>query len=174
MEQLTDEQREIIENSLWVVNAVLKKMGLLANEDFRQSGILYLCKCLLRYDKNKKIKWTTYAYRNVYLYIKRIAQDERHYQSAIAEEGLDYWEEIIGEETYVDDGLFYKGLVEKIKEQCTEKEKQILEMKVQGKLRKEIAQSLNCSATLINLRMKKIRERTEKIKEKYRVVKNGE
>ena len=36
---LSDEQRETIENSLWVVNTALKNQGLSSDEDLRQSAI---------------------------------------------------------------------------------------------------------------------------------------
>ena len=64
--------------------------------------------------------------------------------------------------------------MEKIEEQSTDKEKQILKMRVQGKLIREIADNLNCSSTTVNLRIKKIKDEAQKIKDKYIEVKNGE
>ena len=48
--QLTAIQQKEIEDSVWVVNTALKRQGLSCNEDLRQSAILYMCECLLRYD----------------------------------------------------------------------------------------------------------------------------
>lgn len=69
---LTPAQQKIIEDSLWVVNAVLKRLGLQEDEDLRQDACLYLCKCLERFNPDKNVKWTTYAYKNIYLYTIRI------------------------------------------------------------------------------------------------------
>ena len=68
---LSDEQRDTIEDSVWVVNTVLKKQGLENDEDMRQSALLYMCKCIQRFDPSKNIKWTTFAYKNIYLFVKR-------------------------------------------------------------------------------------------------------
>src|SRR5574344_1642765 len=73
---LTAEQQNIIENSIWVVNTALKRQGLTYNKDLRQSAIVYMCECLTRFDPSRNIKWTTYAYKNVYLFIKRTHKKE--------------------------------------------------------------------------------------------------
>ena len=79
--QLTAIQQKEIEDSEWVVNTALKRQGLSCNEDLRQSAILYMCECLLRYDPTKGIKWTTFAYKNVYLFIKRTYKKENKRKS---------------------------------------------------------------------------------------------
>lgn len=161
MEQLTSEQRDMINDSLWVVNAVLKKLGLQNNEDYRQSGMLYLCKCLLRFDANKKIKWTTYAYKNVYFYLKRIYNDEKDYQRCFIEDDYESVQEMIGDGTDINELVHDRALVEKVRKLCSPEENKILEMKALGKSNFEVANALKVSITIINIRIKKIREKTQ-------------
>ena len=73
---LTPQQQKVIEDSLWVVNTALKRLGLQNDEDLRQDACLYLCKCLERFNPDKNVKWTTYAYKNIYLYTIRIRKDK--------------------------------------------------------------------------------------------------
>ena len=67
---LSAEQQKIIEESLWVVNDVLKDLGLQGNEDLRQEANLYLCRCLERFNPSYNTKWTTYAYKNILMFVK--------------------------------------------------------------------------------------------------------
>ena len=75
--QLTQQQQEIIGNSIWIVDTVLRRAGLERDADLRQDAILYMCNCLLRYDSSKNAKWETYAYANISLYVKRVSAKER-------------------------------------------------------------------------------------------------
>ena len=68
---LDEKQREIIENSLWIVDVALSKQNIQDDEDMRQEAAMYLCKCLERFDGSKGVKWTTYAFKSVYLFLKR-------------------------------------------------------------------------------------------------------
>lgn len=175
MEQLTSEQQEIINNSLWVVNAALKKLGLQTSEDYRQSGILYLCKCLLRFDASKKTKWTTYAYKNVYFYLKRIHNDENKYQNCLLNEDYESIEELIGDEVDADECLYNRLLVEKIEKICSNEENQIMRLRATGKRFAEIANIMGYNTTdILNVKIKKIRKKTQLIKEEFLGVKNGE
>lgn len=40
--------------------------------DLKQEAALWLCKCAQRFDPARGVKWSTYAYRSVYLRIKRL------------------------------------------------------------------------------------------------------
>ena len=73
------------------INTALKKQGLQENEDLRQSAILYMCKCLERFDPTKNIKWTTFAYKNIYLYIKREHNKEAAKQALLISTELFYF-----------------------------------------------------------------------------------
>lgn len=152
--QLTAIQQKEIEDSVWVVNTALKRQGLSCNEDLRQSAILYMCECLLRYDPTKGIKWTTFAYKNVYLFIKRTHKKEN--------KRTQY-------ECDCDDDLMLIGgqqnqqntfIVENIMDLCTPNEKKILMLKLQGYKYGEISVKLHCSISKINNYMQSIRAKT--------------
>ena len=68
---LDKEQQNLIEKSMWVVDVALAKQNMQDDEDMRQEALLYLCKCLERFDKSKGVKWTTYAFKSVYLFLKK-------------------------------------------------------------------------------------------------------
>ena len=152
--QLTATQQKEIEDSEWVVNTALKRQGLSCNEDLRQSAILYMCECLLRYDPTKGIKWTTFAYKNVYLFIKRTHKKEN--------KRTQY-------ECDCDDDLMLIGgqqnqqntfIIENIMDLCTPNEKKILMLKLQGYKYGEISVKLHCSISKINNYMQSIRAKT--------------
>lgn len=71
---LSAEQQKTIQESLWVVNTVLKDLGLQQDEDLRQDANLYLCRCLERFNPSHNVKWTTYAYKNILMFVKRKSQ----------------------------------------------------------------------------------------------------
>lgn len=142
---LSDEQRKIIEDSLWVVNTALKKQHLQYDDDMRQSAILYMCKCIERFDPSKNIKWTTYAYKNVYLFIKRThkKQQERLFYE------VDDYDTNIKEMVYTEKYNEYTRdeqtySVAMIKSICTEEEKKIVDLRVEGYSRAEIGKILKC------------------------------
>lgn len=153
--QLTAIQQKEIEESVWVVNTALKRQGLSCNEDLRQSAILYMCECLLRYDPTKGIKWTTFAYKNVYLFIKRTYKKEN--------KRTQY-------ECDCDDDLMLIGVpieqkqdalvVKDIMALCTPTEQKILMLKLQGYKHEEIGLKLHCSISKINNYMQSIRAKT--------------
>lgn len=153
--QLTAIQQKEIEDSVWVVNTALKKQGLSYNEDLRQSAILYMCECLLRYDPTKGIKWTTFAYKNVFLYIKRIYKKDC---KKIQNECNDYSMITMITEEPKQDTLFTKDIMDL----CTIDERNVLMLKLRGYKHKEIGTILHCSISKINNYMQSIKS---KIKE---------
>lgn len=156
---LSTEQQNIIENSIWVVNTALKKQGLQADEDLRQSAILYMCKCIQRYDPEKHIKWTTFAYKNVYLFIKRTHIKRMVKDNLIAD--VDVYTPIlsINNLSNLDNVLF----LENIKCLCTAEERQMLELKRQGYKIMEIGKIMGCSARRISGYMQSIKEKAKEI-----------
>lgn len=155
--QLTLEQQQEIENSIWVVNTALKKQGLSNNEDMRQSAILYMCSCITRFDPNRNIKWTTFAYRNVYLFIKRTNSKERKKSSIIVKEDFDELANfIVADNRDYGDAV---GLSDCISSACSREEQVIINLKGQGFNNNEIANKLNCSTSKINGCLKRIREK---------------
>ena len=154
--QLTLEQQEEVENSIWVVNTALKKQGQSMNEDLRQDAILYMCLCRLRFNPSLNVKWTTYAYRNVYLYIKRTLLKEKSKNGHIIKSDYNDISNLIPAEDKFDtiegDDTYLRNL-------CSIEEKQVLELKKQGYNGREIATILNCSTSKVNCYLNKVKQR---------------
>lgn len=74
--RLTAEQQGLIEKSQWIVNDVLKYYGVGYDNDLRQAAMLYMCKCLERYEPERG-KWETYAYTNVKYYVVKCIRREK-------------------------------------------------------------------------------------------------
>lgn len=74
--RLTAEQQGLIEKSQWIVNDVLKYYGVGYDNDLRQAAMLYMCKCLERYEPERG-KWETYAYTNVKYYVVKYMRRQK-------------------------------------------------------------------------------------------------
>lgn len=141
--KLTQQQQDEIERSLWVVNTALKKQNLEHDKDLRQDAIVYMCKCITNFDPKQGIKWTTYAYRSVYLFIKR-----KHAKQVIKESRLDgddaleFLEDNHGNEDA-------KVFVELLKAQCSPTERKILQCKLDGYYFYEMRKILSLNRTTI-------------------------
>lgn len=157
---LSLEQQEIIENSLWVVNTALKRQGLQADEDLRQSAILYMCKCLERFDPSKDIKWTTYAYKSVFLFIRRTHGKEMKKRSIFIDDDIFNIVEPVS--FPLDEPIMFneiKHIIDSIKAVCSPEESQIIELKRQGYKVVEISSIMKCSTSKINGCMQSIKEK---------------
>ena len=161
---LSEEQQKTIENSIWVVNTALKKQGLQADEDLRQDAILFMCKCLQKFDPSKNIKWTTYAYRNVFLYIKRIHHKQVKKNSMLVCDDLVFPQKTITKPIELNESSF---LLDEIKEKCTPKEREIIELKLLGYRSMEIGAIMGYSQSSINAYMQLIKEKAKEIKDEY-------
>lgn len=159
--QLSPLQQKDVENSLWVVNSALKQQGLSNNEDLRQSAILYMCECRLRFDPQKHIRWTTYAYRNVYLYIKKVVKRERKLEAKFVNKDIFDMEDYFKCEKPKDSQMFtYQAILKT----CDKEDIIILELIKQGYSRLEIAKALNCSQSKIYKRFRAIKQRVNGLK----------
>lgn len=154
--QLTLEQQMEIEDSLWVVNSALKRQGQSKNEDLRQSAILYMCSCRLRFNPSLNVKWTTYAYRNVYLFIKRTLLKEKTKQSFIINSDYNDISNLIPCDDKIE---LIDADDDYLKKLCSKEEKVIIELKKQGFNGKEIAKRLGCSTSKINCCLHRVREK---------------
>lgn len=163
---LSNEQQKTIENSIWVVNTALKMQGLQADEDLRQSAILYMCKCLERFDPTKNIKWTTYAYKSIFLYIKRTHGKEMKKRSLFADEDVF---DIIRTEPLIQPKDEQNEMVESsyrlnsIKAVCSAEERRVIDLKLQGYKVVEISALMKCSTSKINGCMQSIKEKVKEI-----------
>lgn len=150
---LSAEQQSIIENSLWVVNTALKNQGLGADEDLRQSAILYMCGCLERFDTNRNVQWTTFAYKNVYLYIKRThAQDVKRQDKEIHDDIL-----YLSQASEAPTDELRGQEVDIIKNCCSTEEKHVIDLKLQGYNNTEISRQIGCSVSKVSRYMKSIK-----------------
>lgn len=156
---LTKQQQDIIENSIWVVNTALKKQGLQADEDLRQSAILYMCKCLERFDPTKNIKWTTFAYKNIYLFIKRTHAKQLKKDSYIVDGDVLYLMNQISDNNFNKRSDF-KHQIDLIKANCTIDECNLIDLKLKGYKITEIAQIMKCSTSKTINCMHTIKEKT--------------
>ena len=153
---LSSEQKKKIEDSLWGVNTVLKRLGLSGDEDLRQGGILYMCKCLERYNPETGVKWTTYAYKSVYLYIKRMNRRKKKlserevYDEVIILTQEDKTEQAISAEES-------KIVLRQIGGLCTDEERRVLALKLQGYNSSEIGRKIGCSQSKVSSHIRSIK-----------------
>jgi len=156
---LTEEQQKIIENSLWVVNDALKKLNLQHNNDLRQDMILYMCKCLERYDTAKGVKWETYAYRSVYLRIKwlQIVKYKKSFYSQgvtlCDDSALDLLERPTESEVELEE------YIDRINRECNEHELLLIRFVSQGFTHQQIADKLGYSCTKVNKEIGELRKK---------------
>ena len=62
---LTDEQRKTVEESMWVVDAVMHRLSI-RDEDTKQELLYWLSWSIEKYDPQREVLWTTFAYTCVY------------------------------------------------------------------------------------------------------------
>ena len=117
-----------------------------------------MCKCLERFDPTKNIKWTTYAYENVYLFIKRKNRKEVIRQSF--EVSQDFVCDIKPKPLECNDSALMVNNIFKI---CTPKEKQILQLKLEGYNYAEISLKMGCCISKVNFYMKGIKEKAKEL-----------
>lgn len=156
---LSKEQQQTIENSIWVVNTVLKRQGLQGDKDLRQTAILYMCKCLERFDPNKDIKWTTYAYKSVFLFVRRTYLKEKKRLTMIVEADVCDIDKSIKHPTNADDN----NLLADIRAVCTPEENNVLDLKLKGYKVAEISALMNCSTSKVNACMQSIKGKAKEI-----------
>lgn len=156
---LNERQKQIIENSMWVINTIVKDLKQQHNEDLRQDLILYMCQLLDRYDPNMQTKWTTYAYKNIYLHARTLLRIEQEKQSkTIYVEEPKYYKEQKQSHTKLDERI--KNLYEK----CTPKEKKVIIAYLEGYCTYQQVEQELCigHGTMCRL-MQSIREKTNEL-----------
>ena len=162
---LTKEQQDVIENSLWIVNTALKKQGLQNDEDLRQSAILYMCTCIERFDPSKNVEWSTFAYKNVYLYLKRFNKKERqNVERILLEDNLFYLSDQ-NESPKIKDFDNSVDKLEALKNFCTIEERRCIDLKLAGYKFSEIGALMNCSVSKIMSCMRSVETKARKIRQ---------
>lgn len=162
MSKLTLEQQRLVEDSLWVVNSAMKKQGCAGDKDIRQEATLYMCKCAMRFDPTMGVQWTTYAYKSVRLYIKRIIKRKQKKAAPIAEEDV-FDLPLVQPVRMEEDNT--KFIVDQIYGLCTPRERQLLTLKSQGYKGREITKMMSCSSSTLNGLMQNIKEKTRSLEE---------
>ena len=72
-----EERNKKVEENLPLVTFSLQKLGVSFDEDYFQQGVLELIRCVDRFDDTKGIKFSTYAVKNIKLYLKEyISRDK--------------------------------------------------------------------------------------------------
>lgn len=154
--QLSIEQQGMVESALWVVNFALKQYNQPHNEDLKQSTILYLCKCVQGFDPSQGVKWTTFAYKNAFFYIKRSIKKEKEKVQALYSENIEDFESYIGtEDVFCED----KFTLENLYKRLTETERKVLELRKQGFRVDEICSMTNYTLTKVKRTFKSIKEK---------------
>lgn len=146
--QLTTEQQRLVENGSWVVNAVLKQLGLQDNDELRGNAYYYLCKCATRYDATKGVKWSTYAYKSVYLFVTRENAKEHEYQSHLVDDSI---LEETPTETDIESRVNATTTLNRLRRLLTKGELRVLELKLKDLPTKDIAEQLGYSTEYVRL-----------------------
>ena len=147
---MTPQQQQIIIDNMWVVDAALKKQNI-KDDDMRQQALLYMCRIIEKFDASFGVKFSTFAYKNIYLYIKRQRKAEIKVNSRICKEI------VIGR---VCEPNF--AIIE-LETMCDEQEKELLNLKMQGYTNLEAKKIMGCSKN-------KFAEVNRELKEKAREV----
>lgn len=159
--ELNDEQRRAIEDSQWIVNDVLKHYGKSYDNDLRQSALLYMCKCVMRYEPQKG-KWETYAYANTGYFVWKQIKRQNAEKERTAKEAA---EDMVNTESEDIDGtITAKSLVEKLKANSTDRERIVIDLLLAGHKKSEVARKIGkapqtISGIVESLR-RKIKEQT--------------
>ena len=154
---LTCEQQQVIENTQWIVNTVLKKYGASFDNDLRQSALLYMCECMLRYNPRLG-KWETYAYTNIRHFVLRSLSKKTSEQSCLIYCGDNLQEE---EEFKNDEVVETNAQIIAIKTVCTERERDVIDLLLLGYRKGEIAKKIRRSPATVSGIIKAIREKNK-------------
>jgi hypothetical protein len=123
-----------------------------------------MCKCLERFDPSKDIKWTTYAYKSVFLFIRRTHGKEMKKRSMFIDDDIFNLVEPVS--SPLDEPIMFnenKHIIDSIKAVCSPEESQIIELKRQGYKVVEISSIMKCSTSKINGCMQSIKEKAREM-----------
>lgn len=156
---LSAEQQQIIDsdNSRKLVNGILKKLGFGHDEDLRQDAMCYLCECIQRFDRSKGVKWTTYAYKNIFMFIKR--KERRRSQKA--SQTIDFSSFADNADDLLSDKSTLIAIATGLAE-CTPEERQIIKLRYGGYKICEIGQMLGYPYQFVSDTLKEIRKKITK------------
>lgn len=153
---LSAEQQQIIQDSVKIVNTVLKRMGIKRNEDLRQEAILHLCKRIDNFDPKRNTKWSTYAYKITETHLKTIlgrqSEKDRHFTNLSS--CVDNPDDFV-----VAKGVPLETALYRILETCTDEEKEIVRLRVKGYKIREIGEMYGQHRHYISKKLRNIKEK---------------
>ena len=160
---MTPEKENMILECGWVVNTVLNNLNM-RSEDYSQIAMLYLCGLVDKYDATKNVKWTTYAYNNLTLYLKHYRKVERKKDQVYdIITNFDTAANSIPQELdifFIDNENISKLLIK-----LTPMEKRLLQMRLEGYKMREMAECLGYSMGYINKQIDSIKKKARKLYE---------
>lgn len=157
---MTADQKQMITDSLWVVNTLLIRYNRSNDRDLRQEAITYMCGCMQRFDPTRHIKWETYAFTSINLFLRRTISRTRE-----KEKYTTYYDHTVIETVADKHNTKTNEMLALIYNGSTEKERRILDLLYQGYSRNEIATKLQLNISEVFRTIKKIKERAAMEKE---------
>lgn len=153
------DEQSAIEN-IRLVRKIMEQLGLKGDEDLEQDTLLYLYKRRGNYNPSRNTKWSTYAWKVAETYLKtmnaRKVEKERHYLdfTSFAENASDL--AVAPQENSI------APMFNHLMKNCTEHEKQIIRLRLQGYKLYEIGAMQGQSRKDISNQLKIIREKVLK------------
>ena len=123
-----------IEESTWIVRAVVNRLSP-HDDDLLQSIYLYLCKCVERFDEERGIKWSTYAFKSAYYYGLMFLKQESRLQCQ------ELTEDILADES-IEEDIEIKELLSGLMSRLTYLQQKIVKLKYEGYKNNEIRNAL--------------------------------
>ena len=121
---LNEEQKQLVEENTWIVDAVLRKLKQSHNKDLRQEGLL--CLCMIADKDIQHARWQTYAYKTIFLNLrKQVMQEQERKSKTILTSEVKYYKEKHSAHTK-------DARIKEIYDQCTPQEQELIELYLEG------------------------------------------
>lgn len=136
------EHTALVENNIGIVGACMKRLKI-RDEDLFQDACLQLCRCAEKFSPALNVKFSTYAFRCVYLFLLRQILAKHEYERKFSPVPI----EQLNLQTDDTTALFcdVKGLL-----QClSEKEQELVMLRIKGMTYREIAMKIGKSRAYV-------------------------
>lgn len=169
--RLTEEQRKLVEENHNLIYGFLNQYKL-DDEDFYDLASIGLCKAAMKYNADRKEKFSTFAYtcmnnevRYYYKYYecakKRIPKDDVLSYNLELEDGKEILDGIARDADFSEDSLVYLDF-DSFKNTLADKERTIIEYLESDFKTSEIAKEFNCSHQYISQLKRNIKRKWER------------
>lgn len=167
--ELTQEQKDLVEENINLVYAMINKLNVVGDEDAVQEGIMGLCVASTRYDCEKS-RFSTFATSYIRGYIlqyinkNRIIKPGRKYGVYTSPDTV-FCDEVdfTDDNNYVDKLLTECSIQDKLS-RVDDSYKILYQMILEGMTQVKMAKVLNCTQSTIINRIKKLRKILEDVK----------